>query len=96
MGSSSASRTYRALDGGRGLQAIGHTHLQNDPALDLMVLGHSHVAALEKVGAHGIFANPGSWLNAPTYLRLTDDAIALCEWNGSAEGNRLNVIDRGA
>jgi len=96
MGSSSASRTYRALDGGSGLRTIGHTRLQADRSLDLMVLGHSHVAALEKVTDRGIFANPGSWLNGPTYLRLTDEEIALCSWNGSAESDRLNVIDRRA
>jgi len=96
MGSSSASRTYRARDGGAGLRAIGHDTLRRDPTLDVMVLGHSHVAALERVDGAGIFANPGSWLDAPTYLRLDEQEIALCEWDGSAEGNRLDVIDRGA
>lgn len=100
MGSSTASRTYRARDGGRGLQAIAHQTLRADPSIDVVVFGHSHVAALEHVDPHGVFANPGSWLDAPTFLRLTERDIALCEWTGAeeslAEGNRLHVIDRGA
>lgn len=96
-GSSQASRTYRAHDGGRGLRAIGHDRLRADPALDVVVFGHSHVAALEAVPGAGIFANAGSWLDAPTFLRLTDERIELREWTGaSAQGNCLNAVDRGS
>ena len=42
----------------------------------------------------GIFGNAGSWLDSPTFLKLTDEAIELREWDGSAEGNRLNSINR--
>jgi UDP-2,3-diacylglucosamine hydrolase len=96
-GSSHASRSYGARDEGRGLRAIGHERLRANPKLDLLVFGHSHVAALERVPGAGIFANAGSWLDAPTFLRLTDDRVELREWTGqSAEGNCLNAIDRGA
>ena len=93
-GSSNASRTYRARDEGRGLRSYAQLQLENAPNLDLLVYGHSHVAALEKMPSGGVFANAGSWLDAPTFLRLTDEAIELRRWDGSAQGARLNSINR--
>ena len=93
-GSSSASRTYAARDGGAGLRSIAHARLAAEPDLDLVVYGHSHVAALERVGNAQVFANAGSWLDAPTYLNITDRSIELLSWDGSAERHRLDVIDR--
>jgi UDP-2,3-diacylglucosamine hydrolase len=93
-GSSNASRTYAARDGGSGLRAIAHARLATEPDLDAVVFAHSHVAALERAGERQIFANAGSWLDAPTYIEITDSSIALCEWRGSAERHSLNVIDR--
>ena len=95
-GSSNASRTYSARDGGEGLRAIGHARLESEADLDVAVYGHSHVAALERVGARQVFANAGSWLDAPTYIEITDSSIQLLRWNGSAERESLHVIDRGA
>jgi UDP-2,3-diacylglucosamine hydrolase len=93
-GSSSASRTYAARDGGAGLRAIAYATLAAEPELNLVVLGHSHVAALERAGEGQVFANAGSWLDAPTYLEITDESIELLRWTGSAERDSLNVIDR--
>lgn len=93
LGSSTASRVHRARDEGRGLRAYAEGQLENNTALDLLVYGHSHVAALERMQGGGVFANAGSWLDAPTYLRLTSERIELLEWNGSPEGKRLNSID---
>lgn len=93
-GSSNASRTYAARDGGAGLRAIGHARLASEPDLDVVVYGHSHVAALERVGNRQIFANAGSWLDAPTYVEITDHSIEMLRWNGSAERDSLYLIDR--
>ncbi len=93
-GSSSASRTYAARDGGAGLRSIAHARLAAEPQLDVVVYAHSHVATLERVGAAQIFANAGSWLDAPTYLEVTERSISLLKWNGSAERDTLHVIDR--
>jgi UDP-2,3-diacylglucosamine hydrolase len=94
-GSSGASRTYRSRDEGRGLRAIAMTQLANEPSLDLLIFGHSHVAALERSEGGGVFANAGSWLDAPTYLRISRDAIELrSATDDSAEGDCLNSIDR--
>ena len=94
-GSSDASREYRAKDEGRGLRAIAMVELERDRNIELLVYGHSHVPALERAAHGGVFANAGSWLDAPTYLRLTPDAVELLEWrDDSAEGHRLDIVDR--
>jgi UDP-2,3-diacylglucosamine hydrolase len=93
QGSSNASRTYRARDEGRGLRAYAQVQLDKNSELDLLVYGHSHVPALERM-ERGIFANAGSWLDAPTFLRLTDEVVELRQWDGSAQGACLNSINR--
>jgi UDP-2,3-diacylglucosamine hydrolase len=93
-GSSNASRTYRARDEGRGLRAYAQVQLEKDRNLDLLVYGHSHVPALEQMPHGGVFANAGSWLDAPTFLRLTDEAVELRQWDGSTQGACLNSINR--
>ncbi|HWL40933.1 MAG TPA: UDP-2,3-diacylglucosamine diphosphatase [Gemmatimonadaceae bacterium] len=93
LGSSTASRVHRARDEGRGLRAYAEKELEKDKTLDLLVYGHSHVAALERMPGGGVFANAGSWLDAPTYLRLTPNTVDLMEWDGSAEGKRLDSVD---
>jgi predicted phosphodiesterase len=76
------------------LRAIAMNQLAEDRSLDLLIFGHSHVAALEKSPGGGVFANAGSWLDAPTYLRITGERIELMSARDSAEGDRLNSIDR--
>jgi 2',3'-cyclic-nucleotide 2'-phosphodiesterase (5'-nucleotidase family) len=93
-GSSTASRTYRARDAGAGLRAVAHATLDANAALDLLVFGHSHVPALERTSRGTVYANAGSWLDAPTYLSVTPERIELREWDGSAESHRLDAIDR--
>ena len=93
--SSHASRSYVPSDGGSGLRAAAHRNLSAQPDLELLVYGHSHVAALERSSA-GVYANAGSWLDRPSYLRVTDDRIALREWQGSAESADLHSLDRTA
>ena len=94
QGSSNASRTYRARDEGRGLRAYAERQLAKAKDIDLLVYGHSHVATLEKMESGNVFGNAGSWLDAPTYLRITDEAIELRQWDGSTQGACLNSINR--
>lgn len=93
-GSSNASRTYRARDEGRGLRSYAKDQLAKKKDLDLLVYGHSHVPALERMESGGIFANAGSWLDAPTFLRLTDEVVELRQWDGSSQGTCLDSINR--
>ncbi|MDB4871380.1 MAG: hypothetical protein JWL97_2384, partial [Gemmatimonadales bacterium] len=94
QGSSNASRTYRARDEGRGLRTYAAQQLARARDFEVLVYGHSHVPALEKMDKGGVFANAGSWLDAPTFLRVTDEAIELLEWDGSTKGKCLNSINR--
>ncbi|HWJ22550.1 MAG TPA: UDP-2,3-diacylglucosamine diphosphatase [Gemmatimonadaceae bacterium] len=93
-GSSHASRTTRPRDGGAGLRRIALDELASEPALDLVLYGHSHVPALERGPTGGVYANAGSWLDSPTFLRLTPERIELRRFDGSAEGECLDVLDR--
>jgi UDP-2,3-diacylglucosamine hydrolase len=93
-GSSNASRTYRAKDEGRGLRSYAAEQLSKARTFEVLVYGHSHVPALEKMESGGVFANAGSWLDAPTFLRVTDEALELIEWDGSSKGKCLNSVNR--
>ncbi|MGI9140806.1 MAG: UDP-2,3-diacylglucosamine diphosphatase [Gemmatimonadaceae bacterium] len=90
---SHTSRDHRARDEGSGLRSVGHAALAVDPKLDLLVYAHSHVAMLERVG-RGVFANAGSWLDAPTYLALTERAIELHRWDGSLDSEPDLALER--
>jgi UDP-2,3-diacylglucosamine hydrolase len=97
QGSSDTSRNYRSKDEGRGLRAIAMDQLAAEPELELLVFGHSHVAALERSARGGVFANAGSWLDAPTYLVVTPERIELRSARpGSAESDCLHSVDRGS
>jgi len=97
-GSSHASRTTRAKDGGAGLRAVALERLASNPDLDLVIFGHSHVPALERAPGGGVYANSGSWLESPTYLRVTTKRVELRAWDpradGSPEGHCLDAFDR--
>jgi UDP-2,3-diacylglucosamine hydrolase len=93
-GSSHASRTYKGHEGGAGLRKVAHALLGERADLDLVIFGHSHEASLERAPGGGVYANSGTWLDAPTYLRITPGSIELLRWNGSAEGERLDALDR--
>lgn len=95
-GSAEASRhLQRPRDDGAGLRAVADDRLAAEPALELLVYGHSHVAALERMPGGGVYGNAGSWLFDPTYLEITPEEIALLRWDAaSAEGHRLDVLDR--
>ena len=95
-GSSHASRTYVARDHGRGLREAAERISDANRLLDLIVLGHSHVPTLERLPRGIAYGNPGSWLDAPTFLRITEDRVALRQWDGSAEGPDLHTLHRAA
>jgi UDP-2,3-diacylglucosamine hydrolase len=94
--SSNTSRTYGAKDQGRGLQAAAERIAAADPSLDLVLLGHSHVASLTSLATGAGYGNSGSWLDRPTFLRITEDAVALREWSGSTESADLHTLHRPA
>lgn len=93
--SSHTSRTYRARDNGAGLRTVALDTLSAPDAPELLVYAHSHVPALERSASGRIYANAGSWLDAPTYLVVTPERISLMRWTESAEGECLDSLDRG-
>ena len=93
-GSSHASRTYMPDDGDQGLRGIAHDELAQRRELELLVYGHSHVRRLERVPSGGVYANPGTWMREPCFLRVIPERVELRRWDGSAESERLDVLDR--
>jgi len=92
---SHTSRNVRPRDGGEGVRAVAHRTLAADPSLDVVIYGHTHVAMLERQsGETGIYANPGAWLDRPTFLKFTPERAALCRWDGTREHEEAS-IDRG-
>lgn len=95
-GSSDASRVHGARDGGAGLERIALAHLASHPDARLVVFGHSHVPALVRAPGGGVYANPGAWFDDSTHLVVRPERIELRRRGGSAEGDLLHAIDRGA
>ena len=92
--SSNTSRTYQARDGGSGLRTIAEKRLLAEPRLELLIYGHTHVADLRRFGG-GVYANAGSWLDQPTFLRITPERIELQRWSDeSGEGVHVDALDR--
>jgi UDP-2,3-diacylglucosamine hydrolase len=92
--SSNASRTYSSPDKGRGLREAAIRAAGADRSLDLVLFGHSHAATLERLPNGTLYGNPGSWLDAPSFLHITSERIAMRHWDGSAESADLNAFDR--
>jgi UDP-2,3-diacylglucosamine hydrolase len=92
--SSKTSRTTRARDGGAGLRRIALSYLAAPDAPELVILGHSHFVALERAPGGGVYANPGTWLAEPTFLRVIPESIELRRWDGSPDGEVLNALAR--
>jgi UDP-2,3-diacylglucosamine hydrolase len=95
LGSSHASRTYRARDGGEGLRQVAHRALQGMPDVDLLIYGHSHVPLLER-GPAGVYANAGTWMDDTTYLSIREDAVRLHRWSKDDPGREIARVPRSA
>jgi UDP-2,3-diacylglucosamine hydrolase len=94
LGSSHASRTYRAKDGGSGLLKVAMRDLERDATLQLLVFGHSHVPVVERAESGGVYANAGTWLGDSTFLRVTEDAVELRRFRISLSGPSSDLLRR--
>lgn len=92
---SHTSRTYQARDGGAGLRDSAAKRLGAQRDLELLIYGHSHVSELRRIG-NAVYANAGSWLDQPNFLRITPERIELRRWadDSSDESVHLNALDR--
>ena len=78
--SSHTSRNMRPRDGGEGLRHVAAARLAPvGSAPTLCVFGHSHVPALERFG-DGVYANPGAWMDAPQFVRISAEAVERGVW----------------
>ncbi len=92
--SSSTSRNARPKDGGRALHAVAQGRLAGDTSLDLYVFGHSHARAVERTPSGGVLANPGAWLDEPSYLCVTADAVELRRMRSDGPDEVLTRIEK--
>ena len=86
---SHTSRNKRPKDGGAALREVALKRLSDDPTLDLYVFGHTHARLMERAPGGGVLANPGAWLDEPTYLRIVEGEIEirrLCEGGEESVG----------
>jgi UDP-2,3-diacylglucosamine hydrolase len=79
---SHTSRNMRPRDRGEGLRRVAIARLAAEPALQLYIYGHSHAPVLEPVERGALFANPGAWMDEPTFLRITAGRIELARLDG--------------
>ena len=92
---SATSRHHsRGVTDGIGLRRVAFDRLARGDRTDLVIYGHAHEAELARATTGGVYANAGTWLSAPTFLRITDDAVELRRWSGSPEGDRLDALER--
>jgi UDP-2,3-diacylglucosamine hydrolase len=73
-----STRDGPALDRAAAAQAAwARSHLAAHPDLDLLLLGHTHRAALEAVSDRRWYLNPGPWMGERRYALITADGPAL-------------------
>ena len=95
-----AARAARTAprDGGRGLrdaaERIARRRSRRSSSIVFGPLARRDARAAAR--AAPCTANPGSWLDAPTFLRITDERVALRQWDGSAESADLHTLHRSA
>ena len=93
---SDSSRSRHSADEGAGLRAVAASVLSTTPGLQLVVYGHSHMAALERMPGGGVYANAGAWVIEPTFVVVNPDRVSLRRWTGSPEGVELDRVERAA
>lgn len=82
--SSHTSRNMRPRDGGEGLKRVALERLHAEPSLELYVFGHTHASATGRAETGGVYANPGAWMDEPTFLRVTPERLELVRLSGSS------------
>lgn len=55
--------------------------LEDDPSLELVVLGHAHRPELTEVEPGRHYLNPGDWINSFTYGVVAADGVELRRWD---------------
>lgn len=68
------------------LRDWAHGILASDPALDMVVLGHTHIPVLEESGPGRHYLNCGDWVYHRTFSILAEgEAPRLLEWSDTGD-----------
>ncbi|HEX6088888.1 MAG TPA: UDP-2,3-diacylglucosamine diphosphatase [Gemmatimonadales bacterium] len=67
-----------------GQRRWAESRLAGDPAIDVLVMGHSHMPALTEPAPGRFYLNPGAWLDEGSYAIVTEDTIELCRFTPAA------------
>jgi predicted phosphodiesterase len=74
----------RPHDHGEGLARVALDKLVAEPSLQLYLYGHSHEPVIGKSARGAVMANPGAWMDGPTFLRISTDHLELARLDGDA------------
>jgi len=81
-GSSRSSRAYTsAKDFGEDQGMIAHAAGKIREGVDIVVMGHRHVPALQPIGS-GVYINLGDWITHNSYGVMAGGTMRLRTWNG--------------
>lgn len=74
-----STRDAAVLDKAAAAQAAwAQTYLHAQPAVGLLIMGHTHRPALHEAGPGRWYLNPGAWLDGLNYAIATDRGARLC------------------
>ena len=92
--SSTTSRNARPKDGGKALYDVAQGRLAGDLGLDLYVFGHTHARVVERAPSGGVLANPGAWLDVPSFLVVTPEAVELRRMSPNGPDETLARLEK--
>jgi UDP-2,3-diacylglucosamine hydrolase len=84
LATSHTSRNMRPGDGGEGMRQVALERLRAEASLELYVFGHTHASVIGHAAGGGVFANPGAWMDEPTFLRVTPERVDLARLTSGA------------
>ena len=61
--------------------AWARARLRADPALGLVIMGHTHIAVQEEVAPGKVYFNPGAWLDGFKYGVVTAESVDLRQYS---------------
>jgi hypothetical protein len=63
--------------------------LRNDPRLDLVIAGHSHLPAKVEVESDRYYLNSGDWISHSTYLAIPPRGSPPAIWRWGFNGSMV-------
>lgn len=79
LGELPSSPDRKAASAARQL-AYARQRMASDPAPWMLIMGHTHVAALEELAPGRFYLNPGPWIEEQRYAVVTPEGARLCQY----------------